>query len=211
MRSVMQIELDEKRSPRVEISDETLLSLYSKGDINSLDELILRYKKPLYSFLWRLTACGTEVDEIFQETWLRVIKNAAGFKQTRFKGWIFKIAHNLVIDWSRSKRGHLSLDQTSEYTEGVQTLGDTVPAPGFSPDEQAAHGDLQKAIAQALASLPPDQREVFVLRMEADMPFKDIAEIQGISINTALARMQYALIKMRTGLRTLYENSEGTL
>lgn len=188
----------------MEISDENLISLYVKGDIHALDQLINRYKKPLYSFLWRLTASSTEVEEIFQETWLRVIQKAASFEQYRFKGWVFKIAYNLVVDRSRMKRGHLSLDQTSEYTDGLETLGDTIPAPGPGPDGQAANGDLKRALAQALASLPAEQKEVFVLRMEADMAFKDIAELQGTSINTALARMQYALTKMRNVLSPLY-------
>ncbi|MEI6167474.1 MAG: sigma-70 family RNA polymerase sigma factor [bacterium] len=194
----------------MEISDEYLINLYVKGDINALDQLIVRYKKPLYSFLWRLTASSTEVEEIFQETWLRVIQKAAGFEQYRFKGWIFKIAYNLVIDRSRMKRGHLSLDQTSEYSEGLETLGDTIPAPGPSPDGQAANGDLKTALAQALASLPAEQKDVFVLRMEADMTFKEIAELQGTSINTALARMQYALAKLRNLLSPLYGADERT-
>jgi RNA polymerase sigma-70 factor (ECF subfamily) len=71
--------------------------------------------------------------------------------------------------------------------------------------------DLQKEIMQALASLPVEQREVFVMRMEADMSFKEIAEIQGTSINTALARMQYALTKMRKELKNLHEDSAGSL
>jgi len=211
MSSVRQIEADEKRSSKLEISDEQLIGLYLKGDIKAMDELIIRYKKPLYSFLWRLTASGSEVDEIFQETWLHVIRKASSFEQYRFKGWIFKIAYNLVIDWSRTKRGHLSLDQTSEYADGLQTLADTLPAPGQSPDAQAVNGDLHKAIALALASLPAEQKEVFVLRMDADMSFKEIAEIQGTSINTALARMQYALTKMRKLLSHLHDGSERPL
>jgi RNA polymerase sigma-70 factor (ECF subfamily) len=207
----MQIGPEEERSSRLEISDENLINLYVKGDLDALDQLIIRYKKPLYSFLWRLTASSTEVEEIFQETWLRVIQKAARFEQNRFKGWIFKIAYNLVIDRNRMKRGHLSLDQTSDYQDGCETLRDTIPAPGPGPDGQAANGDLKIALAQALASLPAAQREVFVLRMEADMTFKEIAELQGISINTALARMQYALTKMRTELRPLYGPGERTL
>lgn len=207
MSSVVQSKPDERRSSYLEISDEKLLGLYNKGDVKALDELILRYKKPLYSFLWRLTSSGVEVDEIFQETWLRIIKKARDFEQNKFKGWIFKIAHNLVIDWSRTKRGHLSLDQRSEYDEDERTLGDNLPAAGLGPDGHAANRDLQKAIAHALASLPSEQQEVFILRMESQMSFKDIAEIQGTSTNTVLARMQYALAKMRILLKTLREDS----
>ena len=207
MSPVIQLEPDEKRSPYLDISDEQLISLYNRGDVKALDELIVRYKKPLYSFLWRLTSSGVEVDEIFQETWLRVIRKSKDFEQNKFKGWIFKIAHNLVIDWSRTKRGHLSLDQRSEYDGGEQTLGDTLPAAGIGPDGHAANRDLQKAIGLALANLPEEQKEVFILRMESQLSFKDIAEIQGTSTNTALARMQYALGKMRISLKTLHEGS----
>jgi len=207
----MQLEQDKKRNSELEVSDEKLISLYVQGDIKALDELIVRYKKPLYSFLWRLTESGSDVDELFQETWLRVIRKSADFEQNRFKGWIFKIAYHLVIDWSRTKRGHLSLDRTSEYADGLQTLADTLPAPGLGPDDHAANGDIQKAISQALACLPAEQKEVFVLRMDANMSFKDIAELQKISINTALARMQYALKTMRKLLGPLREDSERTL
>ncbi len=211
MSSVLHTGSDKKQSSGLDVSDKNLVDLYVKGDVKALDELINRYKKPLYSFLWRLTSSGPEVDEIFQETWFRVIQKASSFDQYRFKGWIFRIAYNLVIDWSRSKRGHLSLDQTSEYSDGLETLSDTLPAPGQTPDEKAASGDIKQAILQALDHLPLEQKEVFLLRMEADMSFKDIAELQGTSINTALARMQYALTKMRKLLKTFHEDFERAL
>lgn len=192
----------------MEISDEKLFDRYAHGDINALDELIGRYKKPLYSFLWRLTGSSTDVEELFQETWLRVIRKASNFEQNCFKGWIFKIAHNLVIDSRRAKRWHLSLDQTDEYQDGgTGSLGDTLPSSAPGPATLASHSDAQKAITEGLASLPEEQREVFILRMEANMAFKDIARIQGTSTNTALARMQYALTKMRKLLKNDY--SEG--
>ncbi len=179
-----------------------------KGDIHALEELISRYQKPLYSFLWRLTASGTSVEELFQETWLKVISNAPNFKQNKFKGWIFTIAHNLAIDGFRAHRGNLSLDRTSDYSDGVQTLADTIPTPGPSPAGIANRHDIQLAIAKALDSLPAEQKEVFVLRMEADLSFKEIADIQKTSINTTLARMQYALTKMRILLETFHTDSE---
>lgn len=194
----------------MEISDENLIERYVQGDISALDELIARYKKPLYSFLWRFTKSSADVDELFQETWLRVIRKAEDFEKNRFKGWIFRIAHNLMIDRSRLNRGHLSLDQPVVSQEGgIGSLGDTLPSSGTGPDALAAHGDIQKAIAKALASLPEEQREVFILRMESDLAFKDIATIQGTSINTVLARMQYALTKMRKLLDNDYHETRG--
>jgi len=207
MSSVRQIEQDKQQGSKLKISDEKLICLYVKGDLQALDELINRYKKPLYSFLWRFASPGIEVEEIFQETWLRVIQKSSNFEQNSFKGWIFKIAYHLVIDRSRLKRSNLSLDYISEYSDGIQTLADTLPAKGGRPDQNANNGDLKKAIEQALNNLPPEQREVFVLRMEVDMPFKEIAELQGTSVNTSLARMQYALSKMRNLLAPLHEGT----
>ncbi len=207
MSSVIHEGPEQKLSSEQKISDEELVSLYNRGDASAMDELIRRYKNPLYGFLWRLTRSKSDVEEIFQETWLRVIQKSSSFEQNRFKGWIFKIAYNLVIDWSRIKRGHCSLDQTSEYRDGLQTLGDTLAAPGECPDGNAAQEDLGRAISEAIDTLPEEQKSVFVLRMETNMSFKDIAEIQNISINTALARMQYALTKMRKLLKPLYEDS----
>lgn len=194
------------QSTTLEISDENLIESYAQGNVNALDELISRYKKPLYSFLWRFSRSSADVDELFQETWLRVIRKASTFERHSFKGWIFKIAHNLAIDRNRVKRDHLSLDQTSVHQEGeTVSLEDTLPSTATAPDALAARGDIQKAIAGALASLPEEQREVFILRMDADMPFKEIARIQGTSTNTALARMQYALMKMRKLLEKDYQ------
>lgn len=192
----------------MEISDEKLLDLYVQGDVAALDELISRYKKPLYSFLWRFTRNSLDVEELFQETWFRVIRKAANFEHSKFKGWIFTIAHNLVIDGSRARRGHLSLDQTSEYNESHETLGDSIPSTGLGPDVLTGDRELHMSITRALASLPAEQREVFVLRMEVDMSFKEIAAIQKTSTNTTLARMQYALSKMRKLLSPLYEGAE---
>lgn len=189
----------------MDISDEKLIERYVQGDLGALDKLIARYKKPLYSFLWRFTKSSADVDELFQETWLRVIRKAGDFEQNRFKGWLFRIAHNLMIDRSRLNRGHLSLDQPTVSQEGeMGSLLDTLPSSGTGPHALAANNEIQKAITQALASLPEEQREVFILRMEADLAFKDIAALQGTSINTALARMQYALTKMRMLLDNEY-------
>jgi RNA polymerase sigma-70 factor (ECF subfamily) len=208
MSSVIHNEQAENQELGSKISDELLMGQYAKGDITALEELISRYQKPLYSFLWRLNRSGATVDELFQETWLRVIKNASTFKKTKFKGWLFTIAHHLIIDNIRAQRGFLSLDKPSDYSDGTDSLGDTFPARGPSPDQTAARNDLKLAIANALAGLPREQQEVFVLRMEANMSFKEIADIQKTSTNTALSRMQYALTKMRTLLAPSHTGTE---
>ena len=185
-----------------ELPDEELINLYNKGDSKALDTLVERYKRPLYSFLWRMTRSESEADEVFQDTWMKVIQKAADFKMDRFKGWIFKIAHNLVIDRSRTKGRTISLDapvgddgddcSLADFFEDGKTL---------RPDQRAHHRDIRRAIEKALDQLPKEQSSVFVMRMELDMTFREIAELQGIPLNTTLARMQYALAKLRNLLK----------
>jgi len=186
----------------LEISDEALIERYNRGDTEALQALVERYKKPLYNFLWRMTGCEADSDEIFQDTWFRVITKSRGFRKERFKGWLFKIAHNLAIDWSRRTRKLVSLDTPAPGADdGSQTWGDRLTAPDLSPDIQVNGHETGKAIKKAVAELPREQKEVFVMRMESNMAFKDIAKVQGVSLNTALARMQYALTKLKVVLK----------
>ncbi len=193
----------------VEVSDETLIKRFNRGDRVALDTLVKRYTKPLYNFLWRMTECESDSDEIFQDTWIRVIQKSRAFRQERFKGWLFKIAHNLVIDWSRRQRKLVSLDAPTPGSEsGGPTWGDKLVSRDLRPDEQANGHETGRAIRKALARLPWEQRAVFVMRMESGMAFKDIARAQKVSLNTVLARMQYALGKMRIMLKHYQHDGE---
>jgi RNA polymerase sigma-70 factor (ECF subfamily) len=185
-------------SPISDRSDEDLIEDYNGGNAGALDILVERYKKPLHGFVLRMTKCHAEADEVFQETWIRVMTKSQGFRKGSFKGWLFRIAHNLVIDWNRRDWKQVSMDAPLGGYGDEATLRDRLQSPDEGPAHRAGNRDVGKAIEQALARLPDEQREVFMLRMEADMAFKDIAKLQGVSLNTALSRMQYALAKLRT-------------
>ena len=101
-----------------------------------------------------------------------------------------------MIDRSRCRKPNVSLDAATG-DEGTETLVDRVPSKGRSPSDAAEGAELRASIQSAVARLPPEQREVFLLRTEGDVPFKEIAQMQGVSINTALARMQYAISRLR--------------
>jgi RNA polymerase sigma-70 factor (ECF subfamily) len=189
----------------MDASDEELMQQYAAGMTDALGVLLERYRRPLYSFILRMVDVPTDADEVFQDVWLRVIRKSADYRSDRFRGWVFRIAHNLLIDRARRRRPDFSLDQTVATEGSDLTLGDRIAAPGLTPDATVEGHDLGTRIRDALMQLPVEQRQVFLLRTQGELPFKHIARIQRVSINTALARMQYALTKLRTLLQGDYE------
>ena len=179
-----------------------LLAAWRRGDDAALECLVENTRRPLYSFLYRFAGDPSQTDEWFQETWVRALSALNRFQDRNLYGWLFRIAHNLVRDEARRKKPDCSLDAPLAGS-GVP-YGDTLPAVTPSPDSVAAGRDIGRQIEAAVNALPPEQREVFWLRMDADLPFKEIARIQKTSLNTALARMQYALDKLRTALGPAY-------
>lgn len=185
-------------------SDIQSINAYLHGETDELGVLVEKYKKPLYSFILKMTEGREDTDEIFQETWFRALKNIHKFKHNNFLNWLFRIAHNLVIDRARRNKHSISMQSTGGGEDDM-TLEDHLPAPGLSPAEEVGGTGLGEAIESASEQLSPEQREVFLLRMYANLSFKEIAKIQRCSINTCLARMQYALTKMRSILKEEYE------
>lgn len=189
----------------MDASDEELMEQYAAGQTDALAVLLERYRRPLFSFILRMVDVPADADEVFQDVWIRVIRKSADYRSDRFHGWVFRIAHNLLIDRARRRKPGISLDQAIGLDGSELTLGEGISAPGLAPNATVEGHDLGEHIQMALRQLPPEQRQVFLLRTQGELPFKDIARIQKVSINTALARMQYALTKMRTLLQGEYE------
>ena len=188
-------------------SDIVQINAYLGGDANALEPLVEKYKRPLYSFILKMTEGREDADEIFQETWFRALKNIHKFKHKNFLNWLFRIAHNLVIDRARRNKKNISMQSAigGGDDEGSATLQDQMAAPGISPAEEAGGDFLGKRIEKAVETLSPEQKEVFLLRMYGNTSFKEIAKLQKCSINTCLARMQYALGKLRSILKDEYD------
>ena len=186
---------------------EALVKAYRQGDPDALGELVEMCRKPLFAFILRMTAIQSEADDIFQEVWFRAIKNMDGYKHKSFMSWLFRIAHNVVIDRARHRKIERLVASPSHLNDENRQPIDTVASSQPSPDRLIMAQETAGRIEAAVAKLPPEQREVFWLRMEADLPFREIARLQGTSINTALARMQYALEKIRKSLADLKETA----
>jgi RNA polymerase sigma-70 factor, ECF subfamily len=186
----------------MELSDHDLLKKYLQGDAQALAVLVDRYRRQVFSFVLGMTSGQEDAEEVFQEVWFRVIRNADKYKDRNFCGWLVRIARNLVIDRARKKRPLVSLDGNSNDSDSRPI---ELPATGLDPAMELQDGELASRIRAAAESLPKEQREVFLMRTQLDLPFKEIAKLQKTSINTALARMHYAVAKMRVALRQEYQ------
>ncbi len=172
---------------------------FQAGDKTSFALLVRRYQGPLYNFALRHVRVDTAAEDVVQEAFIRVVQNGAEFKfESRVSTWLFSIARNLSIDHLRKAalRKHPSLDQPTSDSEESRTLGETI-ADSKETDRSAEGERLKGRLEAAVRQLPEEQREVFLLRETGDMPFKDIAELTGVSENTVKSRMRYALLRLK--------------
>lgn len=183
---------------------------YQRGDREAFALLVKRYNKPIYNFVLRQLRTPALCEDVTQDVFMRLVQNAAEFKhEARFSTWLYAIARNLCIDQLRrlQHRRHPSLDQPLASDSGGLTLGDSVAAQHFSAsaERSAVSSQVQASIIEAVEALPDEQREVFLLREIADLPFKDIADITGASENTVKSRMRYALDRLKQALSEFEE------
>ena len=191
------------RQPYTERTDKSLVAAYRKGDIAAFDTLVERYRRPVFGFILNSTCNQADAEEVYQETWLKAIRGLDSYKEKNFGGWLVRIARNTMIDRSRRRRPDVSLD--AESATG-RPLSEVVADGGPGPHDQMVASDLGRAIGEAVDTLQPEQKEVFLMRVEAELSFKEIAAIQGVPINTALSRMQYALNRLKPLLRKQYHD-----
>ena len=179
---------------------ELLLHNYRRGDHASLGRIVDQTRKPLYGFILGMVRDPHAADDVFQDVWLRAVRGLHRYQSDKLLSWLFRIARNRVIDLSRKRKPDLSMQQPLGGGPEAVTLETFVASRAPGPDRNTGNRELARRIRAAVDELPPDQKEVFLMRTEADLPFKEIASLQGVSINTALARMQYALRRLRETL-----------
>jgi RNA polymerase sigma-70 factor (ECF subfamily) len=188
-----------------DVSDEVLMMQFQGGDRDAFAILVKRHKTPIYNFILRQVRGKTTAEDLTQDVFVRVVHNAATFKhEARFTTWVYSIARNLCIDHLRkmSLRRHPSLDQASGKDKDGPTLGERVADehPSAAADRQVMSADIGERIVKAVDALPPEQREVFLLRQLGKVPFKEIAKMTGVPENTVKSRMRYALERLQDAL-----------
>jgi RNA polymerase sigma-70 factor (ECF subfamily) len=177
------------------ITDAVLVKNYMNGDESALSVLINRHKQRIYSFIYSKVFDRDITEDIFQDAFIKVIKNLKLGKyneEGKFLPWVMRISHNLVIDHFRRNNRMPKFDNAGDFNI-FSVLGDS----SLNAEKRMIKDQVECDLRRLIQELPEDQKEVLVMRMYKDMSFKEISERTGVSINTALGRMRYALINLR--------------
>jgi len=175
-----------------------------RGDLNALSELIARYQYRLYRYLLRMVRQPAEAEDLFQQTWLKVVEKVRSFDVTRnFDAWLFTLARNLAIDHLRRVRPQ-SLDEPLANNEDCATVADRIPSGDFTPLDTALAAERRTHIDEAMAALPMIYREALTLRFEDGMKIEEIAQVIEVPVSTVKSRLRRSLEQLRSALAVHY-------
>lgn len=178
------------------MTDEELVVSYADGNDSAFDLLLSRHKQSLYTYIFYTLRDQGLAEDIFQETFIKAITTIRQGRYTetgKFKAWIMRIAHNLIIDYFRQRKNENTVsndDYEIDLLNNPSLCDDTV-------EMKMVKIQVLNDVKKLIDFLPDEQREVLEMRYYGDLSFKEIADITGVSINTALGRMRYAILNMR--------------
>lgn len=179
------------------VTDEELALLYVKGDNRAFDELLERTKNKLFTYIMFVVHDHDMANDIFQETFMKaIVKLQQGLytDSGKFQFWLTRIAHNCIMDWYRQQQvRHIVEPNEKNDLQNIKCLS----AMDVCRESEMVNEQVLCDVKRLMTALPAPQREVVYMRYYQELSFKEIAELTGVSINTALGRMRYALINMR--------------
>jgi RNA polymerase sigma-70 factor (ECF subfamily) len=183
-------------------SDEELMLAYAAGDAAAFEALYARHKGGVYRYLARQCRQAGIADELFQDVWMNLIRARASYAPTaKFTTWLYRLAHNRMVDHFRAS-GHLTLVSSDDEAHEETVI--TLPAArAHEPEPRAQNRELGERLRAAVATLPPAQREAFLLQPEGDLSLAEIASLTGVGVETVKSRLRYALSKLRAELADL--------
>lgn len=179
------------------MSDEELALLYVRGNNRAFDELLIRNQSKLFTYIMVMVKDQDIANDIFQDTFVKVITKLKEGKYTdsgRFSYWITRIAHNVIIDWYRMQKNENIVEPT-EDNDLSNIKGESIT--NQNRENEIVNEQILSDVKHMMDSLPAPQREVVYMRFYQDLSFKEISDITGVSINTSLGRMRYAILNMR--------------
>jgi RNA polymerase sigma factor (sigma-70 family) len=182
-------------------SDESLMQRYATGDMAAFERLYARHELGVWRYLLRSVRRQEVADDLTQDVWFAVVRQAPNYVAvSRFKTWLFTIAHNRLIDHVRTAKNHTSLDAETADTDTA--LIDTLAADsGFGPVRQLESREQAMALIAAVEALPPEQRHAFLLQAETGMSVDEIARVTGASFEATKSRLRYARSQLRQLLK----------
>lgn len=179
------------------LTDEELAISYVRGNNRAFDELLSRNQSKLFSYILFVVRDEDKANDLFQETFVKVITKLHQGRYVdsgKFGAWIMRIAHNVIMDWYREQRSRNLIEPTDENDlsnlSGNEILDSNV-------ENRHVNDQIMVDVKNMMNMLPPTQREVVFMRFYQDLSFKEIAETTGVSINTSLGRMRYAILNLR--------------
>ena len=176
-------------------TDQELVLAYQGGEQKVFQVLLERHQQKVFNYILSMVKDTTVADDIFQDTFVKVVntlRSGSYHDEGKFIQWVMRIAHNLVIDYARKGQKFIMVYDSNEYS-----VFDTLNTSEFNMQDKMIKAQIYKDIRYLVKQLPKEQRRVLIMRHYANMSFKEIAERTGVSINTALGRMRYALINIR--------------
>ena len=177
------------------IPDSLLVKNYVSGDENALEILIKRHQSKIYGFIYSKIPDRDICDDVFQDTFIKVIKTLKSNsynEEGKFLPWVMRISHNLVIDHFRKTKKMPMFRETEEFSI-FSIMSDN----SVTIENQMINDQVELDLKKLIEELPADQKEVLMMRIYQDLSFKEISELTGVSINTALGRMRYAILNIR--------------
>jgi len=182
--------------------DEDLMLAYAGGDAAAFDTLYARHKGGVYRYLLRHCGSAAAADELFQDVWMNVIRGRATYAPTaKFATWLYTLAHHRVVDHWRATGQAALVSIDDDEDAGTQHAVAALPgARGDEPEARARNRELASSLAAALATLPPAQRDAFLLQQEAGLSLAEIATLQDVGIETVKSRLRYAVARLRMEL-----------
>lgn len=180
-----------------EMTDEELALSYVRGNNQAFDLLLSRNQSKLFSYILFVVHEQDLANDIFQETFVKVItklQEGRYIDSGKFSAWIMRIAHNVIMDWYRDNRAK-NIVETSDDNDLSNVTGNDIT--DFNIEDRYVNEQVLRDVKKMMNLLPPTQMEIVFMRFYQEMSFKEIAETTGVSINTALGRMRYAILNMR--------------
>ena len=185
------------------LNDQELVHMYQSGNDGAFSELVHRHKSRVYTAIYLFVRDEAEAEDLFQEVFIRIVDTLRSGRyndEGKFLPWVLRVAHNLCVDRYRRDKRHgrvVEVVRANEHTPDTLDLFKLIPDSADTAETHIIRSQTHEHLRELMERLPPEQREVIILRHYADLTFQEIADLTRVSINTALGRMRYALNNIR--------------